>query len=165
MQKILFEGPWAVNGIVLKLAQWQPFFKPAFSKLTTMVVWLQFHNLPMEFWDGESLETITSCLGRLFKIDEFTCSLSRSKFTRVCVEIDLAKPLKQSIWIGDDSHRVVVVALYERLPMFCYSCGVIGHGTNTYSRQNLENQSLPSLPHCPDPGVRQRMAVMEAHGF
>lgn len=32
---------------------------------------VQLHNLPVEFWDGETLETISSSLGRLLKIDDF----------------------------------------------------------------------------------------------
>ncbi|XP_039113739.1 uncharacterized protein LOC120249304 [Dioscorea cayenensis subsp. rotundata] len=124
MHLLMFEGPWAVNGIVLQLASWQPFFEPAFTKLSTATIWIQLHNLPIELWDGESLETISGLFGRLLKIDDFTLSLSRSKYARICVEIDLAKPLKQGFWIGDDEHRVFVVVLYERLPTFCYKCGI-----------------------------------------
>lgn len=112
MQKILFEGPWSVNGIILQLAQWQPFFESPFTKLTMTAIWVQFHNLPVEFWDGEALEMISTCLGCLLKIDDYISSLSRSKFARVCVEIDLAKPLKKGFWINDDCHRVFVVVLY-----------------------------------------------------
>lgn len=79
-----------------------PYFESAFSKLSFVVVWV--HNLLVKFWDGDSLETISTSLGRLLKIDEFTFSLSRSKFARICMEINLAKPLKQGFWIGDDKH-------------------------------------------------------------
>lgn len=94
MQRLLFDGPWTVNGIILQLALWQPHFEPVFTKLSTAALWVQLHNLPVEFGDGESLETISSFFGRLLNIDEFTSLLSRSKYTRLCVEIDLAKPLK-----------------------------------------------------------------------
>lgn len=35
MNRLLFDGPWAVNGIVLQLTPWQPYFEPAFTKLST----------------------------------------------------------------------------------------------------------------------------------
>lgn len=89
-----------------------PYFESAFSKLSFVVVWV--HNLLVKFWDGDSLETISTSLGRLLKIDEFTFSLSRSKFARICMEINLAKPLKQGFWIGDDKHWVFVVVLYKK---------------------------------------------------
>lgn len=124
MDRLMFDGPWAVNGIILQLSPWQPFFERAFTKLSTAAIWVQMHNLPVELWDGESLETISALFGRLLKIDEFTSSLSRSKYARLCIEVDLAKPLKQGFWIGDEDHRVFVVVLYERLQTFCYKCGI-----------------------------------------
>lgn len=72
MQRLLFEGPWAVNGIVLQLAPWKPYFELAFIMLSTAAIWVQLHNLPIEFSDGESLETISGLFGQLLKIDEFT---------------------------------------------------------------------------------------------
>lgn len=68
-----------VNGIVLQLAPWQPFFEMAFTKLSMAAIWVQLHNLPVEFWYGKSLETIAAIFGRLLKIDDVTFSLSKSK--------------------------------------------------------------------------------------
>ncbi|XP_039141982.1 uncharacterized protein LOC120279183 [Dioscorea cayenensis subsp. rotundata] len=147
LKHLLCDGPWSINGIILQLSPWEPFFEPAFAKLSTAAVWVQLHNLPVEFWDGNSLEMVTAHLGNLLKIDELTASLSRSKFARVCLEIDLAKPLNRGFWIGDESHRVFVVVLYERLPTFCYSCGVIGHGSKNCSHSTTTGDLwCPSTP-------------------
>lgn len=48
MQQILLEGPWSVNGIILQMSQWKPFFEPSFAKLNSAAIWVQFHNLPVE---------------------------------------------------------------------------------------------------------------------
>lgn len=63
MQRLLFNGPWAVNEIVLQLAPWQSFFEPVFIKLTIVDIWVQLHNLLVKFWNGDSLEIIASHLG------------------------------------------------------------------------------------------------------
>lgn len=76
------------------------------------------------------MKLIAGQLGTLIKVDEFTSTLARSKFARVCIDIDLSKPLCCGFWLGDDFHRVFVVVMYEKLPTFCYSCGLIGHGSN-----------------------------------
>ncbi|XP_039127008.1 uncharacterized protein LOC120263188 [Dioscorea cayenensis subsp. rotundata] len=136
LQHLLLDGPWSVNGITLQLTPWKPFSEPTFAKLSTAAIWVQFHNLPIEFWDGETLDFIASQLGILLKIDDLTTSLARSKFARVCIDIDLSRPLSRGFWIGDDEHRVFVVVMYERLPTFCYSCGLISHGTNSYPRSS-----------------------------
>lgn len=162
MQKLLFDGSWAVNGIVLQLVPWKPYFKPAFTKLSTAALWVQLHNLPVEFWEGEALETISSLLGRLLRNDDFTASLSRSKYARICVEIDLAKPLKQGFWIGDEDNRVFVVVLYECLPTFCYLCGLVGHGSNSCNRRSPVYPKNPSPSHCNDQLDRQRQEVRDS---
>lgn len=39
-QKLMYDGPWTVNGATLQLVPWKPFFEPAFAKLSTVVVWV-----------------------------------------------------------------------------------------------------------------------------
>lgn len=157
----MFDVPWAVNGIILQLSPWQPFFEPAFTKLSIAAIFVQIHNLPVEFWDGESLETISALFGRLLKIDDFTLSLSRSKYAKICIEVDLAKLLKQGFWIGDKEHRVFVVVLYERLPTFSYKYGIVGHGSKNCSRRSSAGIEHSSPLLCDDLYGRQRQEVRE----
>lgn len=148
MERLLLEGPWTVNGMILQLSPWKPFFEPSFAKLSTAAIWVQFHNLPVEYWDGDTLETIANNFGTLIKIDEFTTTLVRSKYARVCIEVDLSKPLCRGFWIGDDFHRVFVVVMYERLPMFCYNCGLIGHGSSSCTKVMPTGAGGPPMPDC-----------------
>ncbi|KAJ0982024.1 hypothetical protein J5N97_010279 [Dioscorea zingiberensis] len=142
---LLFGGPWTVHGITLQLAPWQPCFEPAFTRLTKAMVWVQLHNLPVDFWDGDSLETHTESIGRLIKIDECTASLSRTRFVRACFEIDLACPLKRGFWLEDGDRRIFVMVLYERIPTFCYSCGVVGHGASSCTSRRGHSSEQPPV--------------------
>lgn len=133
MQKILCGGPWTVDGLTLQFFPWQPCFEPSFIKLSRAVVRVQLHNLPVDFWEGETLETTTESFGKFLKVDEHTKSLEHTHFARLCLEIDLSKPLKWSFWLEDNDKKVFVVVLYEKLTMFCYNCGLVGYGVNSYS--------------------------------
>lgn len=42
----------------------------------------------------------------------------RAHFVRVCLELDLSKPLKRGFWLEDEEIKVFVVRLYEKLPPF-----------------------------------------------
>lgn len=161
MQKLLADGPWSLNGLLLQLSSWQPFFEHAFTKLTYAAIWVQLHDLQVEFWDGESLETITAHLDPVIKINDLTLSLTGSKFARICIEINLSKPLCRGFWLGDDSHQIFVVVLYERLPTFCYTCGVIWHCSKSNSHAAVTRSTWISPPPRFPPGWRLvRLSLM-----
>lgn len=45
-----------------------------------------------------------------------------------CVNIDVTQPLRRMIKIlGPNNQEIIVRLAYERLPNFCYYCGVLGH--------------------------------------
>ncbi|XP_039133799.1 uncharacterized protein LOC120270802 [Dioscorea cayenensis subsp. rotundata] len=146
MQQLLLDGPWSVNEIILQLSPWKPFFELSFAKLNSAAIWVQFHNLPVECWDGDVLETIASNFDNLIKVDEFTSILARSNYARVCIEIDLSKLLCRGFWIGDDFQKVFVIVMYERLLTFCYNCGLICHGSKSCTRPASSGAGGFSLP-------------------
>lgn len=118
---------------MLQLTPWKNHFQPVFEKLHLVAVWVQLHHLPIEYWDAEILELVGEQFGRLLKVDDHTEKISLAKFACICVEIDLSKPLKRGFWIGDEEHRSMVAVVYEKLPVFCFKCGLIGHGEGAYS--------------------------------
>ncbi|XP_039121436.1 uncharacterized protein LOC120258150 [Dioscorea cayenensis subsp. rotundata] len=113
VESLMWEGPWTISGMVLQLTPWKDHFQPTFEKLDLAAVWVQLHHLPIEYWSGEVLELIGDSFGRLLKVDEHTEKLTRTKFARICVEIDLSKPLKRGFWIGDEENRCMVAIFYE----------------------------------------------------
>ena len=76
-------------------------------------------------------------------------SLTRTRYARVCLEIDLDKPLQRGFWLIFGDKKVFVVIQYERLPTFCYHCGVVGHGASACSRQHGRSQGEGSLSDLP----------------
>lgn len=74
VKSLLLDGPWTINGMILQLSPWEPFFEPCFAKLSTATIWVQLHNLPVEFWFDDTLESITAHLGHLLKVDVLTTS-------------------------------------------------------------------------------------------
>ncbi|KAJ0980100.1 hypothetical protein J5N97_008355 [Dioscorea zingiberensis] len=130
---LLLEGPWTVNGMVLHLIPWKENFQPVFERLTTVVLWIQLHHLPTECWTMDNLETVASFFGTVVKIDEKVETDHRTKYARVCIEIDVEQPLKKGVWVKKpySSSSTFVAAVYDRLPVFCYKCGIIDHSAGT----------------------------------
>lgn len=93
MQKVLFGGQWMVEALPCKRSYGIHALSRPFTKLCIATIWIQLHTLLVDFWDAETLKTITESLGKLLKVDKHTASLSRTRFVRSCLEINLTKPL------------------------------------------------------------------------
>ncbi|MBA0596556.1 hypothetical protein Gorai_013372, partial [Gossypium raimondii] len=56
-------------------------------------------------------------------------------YIRLRVKIDILKPLRRVVHlVGRDGTEIVCAIKYERLPVFCYICGLIGHSTKKCNR-------------------------------
>ncbi|KAJ0967939.1 hypothetical protein J5N97_024856 [Dioscorea zingiberensis] len=127
LEEVLIEGPWSVNGMSIHLIKWRPNFQLAFEELSTATIWILLHNLPSEYWDMEALEIVASNFGTMKKADQTTLITNRGKFARVCIELDLSQPLKRGGWVRSTRGDKFVTVEYEKLPIFCFKCGIIGH--------------------------------------
>ena len=117
-----------MTGTVLHLNRWRENFQLAFNRLNIVAIWVQLHHFSIVFRDSKALRVIGMQFGQLLKVDEHTVNLTLAKFARVCVELDLSQLLKRGSWVGFEDENVFVLALYEKLLVFCFSCGRVGHG-------------------------------------
>lgn len=81
-----------------------------------MAVWVRFPELPVEFYDASVLKEIGSVTSPALRIDSYIPSETRGGYARLCVQIDLDKPLISSIRVG----RLVQRVLYEGISSLCF---------------------------------------------
>ncbi|KAI9087634.1 hypothetical protein K1719_030504 [Acacia pycnantha] len=62
-------------------------------------------------------------IGKVLKLDVHTASRGRNKFARVCIELDLTKPLVPHYMVDGVLKQVE----YESLHALCLNCGLFGH--------------------------------------
>ncbi|CAL2278991.1 unnamed protein product [Prunus armeniaca] len=120
---VLTGGPWIIAGQYLVMQKWRPGFCPATAHITRMAVWLRVSAIQLECFDVWSLKRVGNLLGKLLKIDSLTTAQNRGKFARLCVELDLTKPLDAFVQINQNWYNIE----YEGLPDICYLCGRYGH--------------------------------------
>ncbi|KAK7860560.1 hypothetical protein CFP56_036702 [Quercus suber] len=69
-------------------------------------------------------------LGEVVEVENRKAKEGQNLFMRVKVAIPIAKPLRRGGFIGgSDGQRLWVSYKYERLPLFCHFCGLLGHNT------------------------------------
>lgn len=109
LQGALTRGPWMMFGHYMLIKQWDPTFNSNTSVISTTGVWIRISGLPLMMYEKNLLFGISATIGNPLQIDEATMRVTRGRFARVCVEVDLRKPLKGVIdlpeW-GEAENRV-----------------------------------------------------------
>lgn len=122
-ERVLLEGPWVVQGHYLTVSRWPPTFSTSGAIVESTLAWVRFPDLSMMFYEEDVLYAIASAIGKLVKIDINTKLVTRGRFARVCIEIDLTKPLATKFWLDGRWHSIE----YEGLHIICFCCGHYGH--------------------------------------
>lgn len=121
--RVLEGGLLIILGHYLTVTKWRPNFRLSMESIQSTLVWIRFPKLPLELFDEEVLSALGNALGKAVKIDATTLQISRGKYARVCVKINLAAPLVLFIMVLDCKQRVE----YEGLFLICFECGKYGH--------------------------------------
>ncbi|XP_038994636.1 uncharacterized protein LOC120118696 [Hibiscus syriacus] len=93
-------GPWKIMDHYLTVQKWRPNFLANSASISSTAIWVHILNLPMEYFDKDILVNIGKMIGTPIKIDYRTAWSIRGKFARICVEVDLSKPLLSKICIA-----------------------------------------------------------------
>lgn len=132
-------GPWKAFGSYLMVQAWSPHFDPVTDDIVTTPVWVRLSNIPVTFYQKSILMGIARGLGKPIRVDPTTLRFERARFARVCVEVDLRKPLKGSVQINGDRYFVS----YEGLAAICSGCGLYGHLVHSCPRNVSERVNSP----------------------
>lgn len=79
---------------------WEPYFKASEASFSAVAIWVRFPKLLIEFYDSSVLHEIGSATGPVLRIDLYTAFGSRASYARLCLQIDLTKPLINMVRVG-----------------------------------------------------------------
>lgn len=112
--------------------------------------WIHFHKLPFACFSREVAAEIGSILGQVCQIDlEEEVDQCRGGTLRVKIQIDATKPLKRGIFLSseDSTEDRWIPITYEKLPDFCYGCGLLGHTLKECEGSNHDGSPVEELPY------------------
>ncbi|XP_058742315.1 uncharacterized protein LOC131614777 [Vicia villosa] len=133
------DGPWFVYDHYLTVKEWTPDFHPENDSIVNVAVWIRISGLPVEYYDPKVLQVIGNLVGRTVKVDKNTMQSVRGKYARICVEVDISKPLLAMFELKDKSYRVE----FEGLHLLCIICGKFGHYKEGCSmKKNADDDNL-----------------------
>ncbi|CAN1163721.1 hypothetical protein LINPERHAP1_LOCUS28748 [Linum perenne] len=145
-QRAAFGGPWKIYDYYLAVSHWTPSFSED-EPIKKILTWVRLPKLPIHYFNKVAVSRIDDFIGRTVRLDLATSEGARARYARLCVEVDLSKPLLGKYIIED---RVYLVE-YESLEDICFGCGFYGHklGTCTMDQSTPPTEEISTEPGCP----------------
>lgn len=107
----------------LIVKEWRPNFDPFTDTTESMLVWVRFPCLSIEYYDSDFLMRLGEKIGKPIRVDDTIGNAAKGLFARMCVEIDIRKPLLAKFQM----RKVVRKIKYEGIHLICFHCGIYGH--------------------------------------
>ena len=98
------------------------------AKFDTGPFWIQLHNLPLSCRNKANAMAIGNTIGSVEQVDTSSFGECRGRCIRVRIRIAIEQPLCRGWYVdlgGSEPHWISFQ--YERLPVFCYWCGLLNH--------------------------------------
>lgn len=131
------QRPWTILDHYLVVKEWAPDFDPLTGKTEKLIVWVRIPCLPIEYFDFTFLKKVGEKIGKPIRADQNTGTATRGRFARLCVEVDITKPLLTMFEVRKRNRRIE----YEGIHLVCFQCGIVGHCTDECSKPGPENPS------------------------
>lgn len=100
-------------------------FWPSKDAVDQLAVRVRTLGLPIESYDQHMLTFIGNRIGKAIKVDKNTLYREKGKYDRLCIQVDLTKPLFDMFDVKGRHFKVEYKGLY----MLCHKCGKYGHIT------------------------------------
>lgn len=133
-------GPWRAFGSYLMVQAWSPEFDLLKDERVTTPVWVRLSHIPVNFYHKTILMGIAKGLGRPIKVDLTTLKFERTRYARICVEVNLNKPLNGTMMVNGERYFVS----YEVISSICSTCGIYEHLAHACP-QNVTERTLVTM--------------------
>lgn len=127
-QRVLDDGPWTFNQNVLLIKSLKPDEQASSMEISHLHIWVQVYDLPIGFRVESILRSIGDFIGKFIQDDSRDDVSSSRNYLRIKVALDVQQPIKRRMKIKRSGGEWLWIQFkYERLPQFCFFCGILGH--------------------------------------
>ncbi|PNY14345.1 hypothetical protein L195_g011025 [Trifolium pratense] len=124
--KVINGVPWKLLDHYLTVCRFTSTINTTGTSVTNKtMVWVRISGLHLVYYDENFLLAVASAIGNPVKVDLHALWVEFGRFARVCVEIDLDKPVVKKVGINGELYRIH----YEdsHINAICTECGSYYH--------------------------------------
>ncbi|KAL3834063.1 hypothetical protein ACJIZ3_008799 [Penstemon smallii] len=114
--RVLEGGPYFIHGRPLLLKIMSRCFEFGNNGFSSVPVWINIPDLPLECWNAKSLSKIVLKVGKPIATDKLTLTKERLSYARVMIQLPNGKVRLQKV-------------IFEHAPKFCKNCNFFAHST------------------------------------
>jgi hypothetical protein len=134
LERVLLYEPWSFDKYLVAFHRLKDEIDPRTLVFNQATFWVQIHNLPILSLKKDIALSLGRSIGKVLKTSETDDEVGGRRIMRIRVLVDITKPLCRGRKIGLSKGGEGWVSFkYERLPNFCYWCGLLTHGKKDYN--------------------------------
>ena len=141
--RVLEGRPWDFEGNLFLVEDFDGRTSPLEFTFDKASFWVQMMNLPLACMSREVGFKLGASVRKVEEVGTEKDGIGWGEYLRVKILIDLYKPLSRGRMLKFDGKSTLIGFKFERLPKFCYHCGVIHHGEEGCLKRNrMRNQGV-----------------------
>jgi hypothetical protein len=127
-ERVLEGRPWTFEFQLFSIVDFDGLTPPQQLEFNEESFWIRMYNLPLACMGKEMGVRLGSSAGVVEEVDTNEDGVGWGEFLRVRVRLNIYKPLVRGRMLKIRNKTELIPFRYEKIPKFCYQCGVISHG-------------------------------------
>ena len=123
----LLGGPWLFRNQAVMIEEYDGFTNPTTIILSKIVVWARVLKLPDNYLKEGVIKGMCRNMGEISEVQVALPAGYIGAFVRFRVKLDVHKKLIRFVSITRAGKKEWYQIHYEKLPIFCWECGLMGH--------------------------------------
>lgn len=129
IERVVAGIPWFFNNHLIILQKVPVRVNPAVMELNHSEFWIQVHELPPGLMSVSMAKNLGDFCGKFLEYDTSISTLGIQNYLHIRVCLNVAAPLKRKKKVMVGKSMVVYARFkYEKLSLFCFIYGKLGHG-------------------------------------